>query len=401
MRRVRRAARRRARQPLPRAASRRPTARAITTIEGLAGGATLCTRCSRRSSSTAARSAASARRAWCWRRASLLERVPDPTEADDPRRARRQPLPLHRLHAHLRGGRSRAVEARAGGACASDAGFELVPPRSLDEALGRSPSTPGYRPFAGGTDLMVLLRRRQARPRQRYVDLWRARRAARHRGDAGRTSSPRRAHDLHRRAAPRRDARRELPMLAPAAAETGGVAIQNRGTIGGNIANASPAADSPPGAARLRRRARAGARPRARAACRTPRFHTGYKQTRRRARRAHRRASACPAADRRHAALPQGRHAPRAGDLQGVLRRLRRAADGRVTGDRASRSAASRPTVVRCLDDRGAPSSPATPIAAARRARRARSRPSTTSARRARYRRRVAENLLGAFIAEL
>ena len=35
-------------------------------------------------------------------------------------------------------------------------------------------------------------------------------------------------------------------MLAAAARETGSVAIQNRGTLGGNLANASPAADSPP-----------------------------------------------------------------------------------------------------------------------------------------------------------
>jgi CO/xanthine dehydrogenase FAD-binding subunit len=35
-------------------------------------------------------------------------------------------------------------------------------------------------------------------------------------------------------------------MLCQAASETGGLAIQNRGTLGGNIANASPAADSPP-----------------------------------------------------------------------------------------------------------------------------------------------------------
>jgi CO/xanthine dehydrogenase FAD-binding subunit len=40
--------------------------------------------------------------------------------------------------------------------------------------------------------------------------------------------------------------RAEFPMLCQAASETGGLAIQNRGTIGGNIANASPAADSPP-----------------------------------------------------------------------------------------------------------------------------------------------------------
>ena len=35
-------------------------------------------------------------------------------------------------------------------------------------------------------------------------------------------------------------------MLCQAASETGGLAIQNRGTLGGNIINASPAADSPP-----------------------------------------------------------------------------------------------------------------------------------------------------------
>jgi len=34
--------------------------------------------------------------------------------------------------------------------------------------------------------------------------------------------------------------------LCRAAAETGSIATQNRGTLGGNIANASPAADSPP-----------------------------------------------------------------------------------------------------------------------------------------------------------
>src|SRR5262249_61305960 len=39
---------------------------------------------------------------------------------------------------------------------------------------------------------------------------------------------------------------REFPLLASAASWTGGIANQNRGTLGGNIANASPAADSLP-----------------------------------------------------------------------------------------------------------------------------------------------------------
>jgi CO/xanthine dehydrogenase FAD-binding subunit len=38
----------------------------------------------------------------------------------------------------------------------------------------------------------------------------------------------------------------EFPLLCRAAYETGSIATQNRGTLAGNIANASPAADSPP-----------------------------------------------------------------------------------------------------------------------------------------------------------
>ena len=40
--------------------------------------------------------------------------------------------------------------------------------------------------------------------------------------------------------------RAEFPLLCQAASWTGGVANQNQGTLGGNIANASPAADSAP-----------------------------------------------------------------------------------------------------------------------------------------------------------
>jgi CO/xanthine dehydrogenase FAD-binding subunit len=39
---------------------------------------------------------------------------------------------------------------------------------------------------------------------------------------------------------------REFPLLVKAASWTGAVATQNRGTVAGNIANGSPAADSPP-----------------------------------------------------------------------------------------------------------------------------------------------------------
>jgi CO/xanthine dehydrogenase FAD-binding subunit len=71
--------------------------------------------------------------------------------------------------------------------------------------------------------------------------------------------------------------RREFPLLCAAARETGGIAIQNRGTLGGNIVNASPAADSPPPLlvydAELELVSASGARWIA-----YRNFHTGYKQ---------------------------------------------------------------------------------------------------------------------------
>ena len=71
---------------------------------------------------------------------------------------------------------------------------------------------------------------------------------------------------------------REFPLLAQAASWTGSIANQNRGTLGGNIVNASPAADSLPALmvyeAELLLTSARGTR-------RIPygEFHTGYKQT--------------------------------------------------------------------------------------------------------------------------
>jgi len=69
----------------------------------------------------------------------------------------------------------------------------------------------------------------------------------------------------------------EFPMLRQAASETGGLAIQNRGTLGGNIVNASPAADSPPALlaydAEIELTSSSSSR-----WLRYQGFHTGYKQ---------------------------------------------------------------------------------------------------------------------------
>ena len=63
--------------------------------------------------------------------------------------------------------------------------------------------------------------------------------------------------------------RRRLPMLVAAAREVGGVQIQNRGTIGGNVANASPAGDTLPVLAAADAIGRPAERRRRRAACRS------------------------------------------------------------------------------------------------------------------------------------
>ena len=61
------------------------------------------------------------------------------------------------------------------------------------------------------------------------------------------------------------------------ARETGAVAIQNRGTVGGNIANASPGGGPAAGAARLRRRLEVASSRGPSAVAYDGRFHTGYK----------------------------------------------------------------------------------------------------------------------------
>jgi CO/xanthine dehydrogenase FAD-binding subunit len=151
--------------------------------------------------------------------------------------------------------------------------FELVPAGSVREACERLEA--GYRPLAGGTDVMVLLSAGKLAPR-RWVDLWNLDelRGIEVRGDAIVLGALTTYTDVRRHPV----ASVELPMLAQAARETGGIAIQNRGTLGGNIANASPAADSPPAllayGAEIELVSSRGSR-------RVPYegFHTGYKRT--------------------------------------------------------------------------------------------------------------------------
>jgi CO/xanthine dehydrogenase FAD-binding subunit len=122
--------------------------------------------------------------------------------------------------------------------------YEMIRARSLDEALQRLADDPGkWTPFAGGTDLMVLLESGKLNA-TRYLDLWSI---AELRGMREETSMLQiGALTTYTDLLESPVVRAEFPLICEAARETGAIAIQNRGTIGGNIANASPAADLPP-----------------------------------------------------------------------------------------------------------------------------------------------------------
>jgi CO/xanthine dehydrogenase FAD-binding subunit len=123
-------------------------------------------------------------------------------------------------------------------------GYKLVTPKVLSDALSVLAGEPGvWQPFAGGTDLMVLLESGKLTHKD-YLNIWNL---AELRGIAVSTEHVTLgALTTYTEVQSNPVLRKEFPMLCQAASETGGLAIQNRGTIGGNIANASPAADSPP-----------------------------------------------------------------------------------------------------------------------------------------------------------
>jgi CO/xanthine dehydrogenase FAD-binding subunit len=122
--------------------------------------------------------------------------------------------------------------------------YELAIPRDLPDVLDRIAREPGvWKPFAGGTDLMVLLEAGKL-AHKKFLNIWklpelRGIEVAHDHVTLGALTT---YTDVRRNAT----LAAEFPLLARSASETGGIATQNRGTLGGNIANASPAADSPP-----------------------------------------------------------------------------------------------------------------------------------------------------------
>jgi len=122
--------------------------------------------------------------------------------------------------------------------------YQLTTPASLGDVLALLANEPGvWKPFAGGTDLMVLLEAAKL-PHRNYVNIWNLEELRGVQIDAHEIMLG--ALTTYTDVQANSVLREEFPMLCQAASETGGLAIQNRGTLGGNIVNASPAADSPP-----------------------------------------------------------------------------------------------------------------------------------------------------------
>ena len=123
----------------------------------------------------------------------------------------------------------------------------VTSPNDLDAAyaaLAAAPADAPARPIAGGTDLMVALTGELGEPPASVVDLWAidALRGIALDGDALSLGALTTYTDIRRSAL----CREHVPALVDAAATIGAAQIQNRGTLGGNIANASPAGDTLP-----------------------------------------------------------------------------------------------------------------------------------------------------------
>jgi len=127
---------------------------------------------------------------------------------------------------------------------ANPAEYDLVAPRTLPVVLSLLAQEPGaWLPIAGGTDVMVQYSAGKLSARN-LVSIWNLSELRKIEISteeiqigAGCTYTDLLQHEI---------VNREFPLLSRAAGWTGSIANQNRGTLGGNIVNASPAADSLP-----------------------------------------------------------------------------------------------------------------------------------------------------------
>lgn len=121
--------------------------------------------------------------------------------------------------------------------------FSFVKPDSLQHALTLKNEDPSRKFFAGGTDLMVEIEAGMLQTGT-FIDLHQIEElhGIKESPDHITVGAMVSYADLMKHPV----IQKEFPLLREAAKETAAPAIQNRGTIGGNVANASPAADTPP-----------------------------------------------------------------------------------------------------------------------------------------------------------
>src|SRR5437899_8030759 len=123
------------------------------------------------------------------------------------------------------------------------ASFEYVAPKTLEEAV-RLLERHGdeAKLLAGGHSLLPLMKLRLAQPRY-LIDIGRLRGLSYIREENGKIAIG--ALTTHAEVAASELIRAKCPLLAETAAEIGDVQVRNRGTIGGSLAHADPAADYP------------------------------------------------------------------------------------------------------------------------------------------------------------
>ncbi|HUV54305.1 MAG TPA: xanthine dehydrogenase family protein subunit M [Candidatus Krumholzibacteriaceae bacterium] len=118
--------------------------------------------------------------------------------------------------------------------------FEYHQPTTVREAVETLKKHPGAKPLAGGTDLIPKMKQRLIEPKH-VVNLKKIPEMSvvEDRGDAVYIGAAVRLREIEKS----ETVRRRLPLLSSCVKSIGSVQIRNMGTLGGNVCNASPAAD--------------------------------------------------------------------------------------------------------------------------------------------------------------
>ncbi len=118
--------------------------------------------------------------------------------------------------------------------------FEYHQPATVRAAVEILRKHPGAKPLAGGTDLVPKMKQRLLEPKH-VVNLKKIPELSvvEDRGDAVYIGAAVRLREIEKS----ETIRRRLPLLSSCVRSIGSVQIRNMGTLGGNVCNASPAAD--------------------------------------------------------------------------------------------------------------------------------------------------------------